>query len=57
MSGIIERAKESNQCKYLQADMDPYDIWYLYCDRGETANEEKCQKGLRNCDFFEGIRL
>jgi len=54
---IIKRAIESNQCKHLAADMDPYDIWYLFCERGETANEEKCQKGLRNCDFFERLML
>jgi hypothetical protein len=57
MSGIIDRARVSNQCKYLNAEQDAYDIWYLYCDYGETADEKKCQKGLRNCDLFEGIRL
>lgn len=57
MSSIIERASAGNQCKHLQADLDPYDDWYLYCECGETANEEKCQKGLRNCDFFEGLAL
>jgi hypothetical protein len=45
--------KENKVCKHLQAELDPFDDWYLYCDHGETASEERCQKGLRNCDFFE----
>lgn len=55
MKTILERAKCSNQCKHLQAEQDAYDVWYLYCELGETADEKKCQKGLRNCDFFEKV--
>ena len=54
---IINRAEMSNQCKHLEAEMGPYDDWFLYCARGETANENKCQKGLRNCDFFERLQI
>ena len=42
-----------NHCKHLQGELDAYGIWYLFCESGETANENKCQKGLQNCDFFE----
>jgi len=57
MNSIIENAKASNQCKHLQAELDPYDDWYMVCELEETASEGKCQKGLRNCDFFERVNL
>ena len=52
-----QRAKESNQCRHLCAEKDAYDVWYLYCECGETANEVRCQMGLLICDFFEGLLL
>ena len=54
---IIERAQSSKQCRHLEADLDPYGEWYLYCALGETATENKCQKGNANCDLFQGLRL
>lgn len=58
MTSILERAGCSNQCKHLQAELDPsYDEWYLCCELEEIASEEKCQKGLRKCDFFEKVNL
>jgi hypothetical protein len=50
---VMNKFKMEDQCKHLEADMVAYDEWYLYCEHGETANEDKCQKGLRKCDFFE----
>ena len=54
---VLERAKASNQCKHLMAELDPYDDWYMVCELGETASERKCQKSLRNCGYFERISL
>jgi hypothetical protein len=45
----------SDVCKHLSAEQDAYDIWYLICECGETACEDKCEKGLRKCDFFERL--
>jgi hypothetical protein len=54
---ILTRAKQSNQCRHLTAELDPYGDWYMCCELEEIASEAKCQKGLCNCDFFEGVVL